>query len=302
MIPETQDVAALRVGQVVALEQSGPGRYVGYCHGGQVRSRAYGGAVLAHGAAAIGEALGIGHTDRGLHSLHAYFIASVDPRTPMSFAPTPLRVGRNYSVGRVDALQEDRLVFTMTASFKRSDPESFRRHPAVVRGVVGPDESADGFADRGPDSPIAQVLEYRDAGPLATAVPGELARASWFRHKDDLGQDAVAQACGLVYLSDVGLASTAFGLRAGQPRPPGAVLGSIDHALWLHGSARELRTDDWLLVIQRSRVEDDGRTFARGEIWRRDGVLLASVAQEALIRVPPTHRDGCRRPDERHRA
>ena len=277
----------LGIGGIVDLERTGPGGYLGRCHSGKVRTRGYGGAVLAHALAAAADTVEPG---RGPHSLHGYFLAAVDPATPIAFGAVPLRQGRSYSVVRVDAAQGARPVFTMTASFKRPEPGAHRRHAALPAGIAGPEDAPDGFASHDPDSPMTRVLEYRDAGPLPSALPGEIARAGWFRCRDDLGPGAVAQACGLAYLSDVSLSPTAFGRLGGYARPEGAVLASLDHAMWFHGDGRDLRAHEWLLFVQRSRIEADGRTFGRGELWTRDGVLAASVAQEALIRIPDAGR------------
>lgn len=280
-IEEVPTTDRIVLGRVVTLDRVSPGGYEAYCHGGWVHTRAYGGAVLAHGVAAAADSIAPG---RGLDSLHAYFIAAVDPAAPLHYAVVPLREGRSYSVCRVDAVQEGRQVFTMTTSFKRPEGAARVRRPEPPAGIRPPEECPDGFAERGPDSPIAKVLENREAGELAGADVGELRRANWMRLRHPLGNDAAAQTAALVYLSDVTLAPTAFGVEIGQRRPEGSVIASLDHALWLHHDPAGVRADDWLLFVQSSRLQEDGRTFARGELWSRDGVLVASAAQEALIR------------------
>lgn len=285
--------AAERVvlGRVVDLDRVSPGHYDGYCHGGWVRTRAYGGAVLAQGMGAAADTVEPG---RGLDSLHAYFVAAVDPTKPLRFEVVPLREGRSYSLCRVEATQLDaaereRMVFTMNASFKRPEPGTRVRRPESAVAVRPPEECHDGFADRGPGSPVAQVLENREAGLVDGAGPGELRRANWMRMRHPLGEDPAAQAAALVYLTDVTLAPTAFGVEVGMRRPERSRIASLDHALWLHVDPASVRADDWLCFVQASRIQQDGRTFARGELWTRDGVLVASAAQEALIRhLEPT--------------
>lgn len=286
MIESRSAAERLVLGRVVDLERVAPGRYDGYCHGGWVPTRAYGGAVLAQGVGAAADTVESG---RRLESLHGYFVARVDPTLPIHYEVTVLREGRSYSVCRIEATQADpagseRTVFAMSASFKRPDPAARVRRPQAPSNIPDPEACVDGFADRGPASPIAQILENRQVGPLAGAVPGELRRANWFRMRQPIGESPAAQAASLVYLTDVTLAPTAFGVEIGVPRPEGSVIASLDHALWLHGDAARVRSDDWLLFVQTSRIQEDGRTFARGELWTRAGVLVASAAQEALIR------------------
>ncbi|PKW00087.1 acyl-CoA thioesterase-2 [Amycolatopsis echigonensis] len=261
----TRHAERLGVGRIVGLERAGSGGYLGQCHSGRVRTRGYGGAVLAHALAAAGDTAEAG---RGPHSLHAYFLASVDPAVPVGFEAASLRAGRNYSVVRVEGTQNGRHVFTMTASFKQAERDAYLRHVSLPAGIAAPEDSPDGFAGRESDWPVRGTLEYREAGPLPGALPGELARASWLRTCENLGSDAVAQACGLAYLSDVSLSPTAFGWLAGRARPEGAVLASLDHAMWFHTDLRELRSHEWLLFVQRSRIESDGRTFNRGPYTR----------------------------------
>lgn len=266
-------------GEIVDLTQVGDDGYEGFCHSGRSHRNGFGGSVLGHALAAAYDTVEPG---RDVHSLHGYFLHAVDTRVAAGFDVARVRDGRSYSVRRVDGHQTGRPMFTMTASFKTPQPAAHERLPTLPDDAPGPEGLPDGFADRRP-SPIRDNLECR-AVPAERGVPasGELARDLWFRFRHPLGDDPVAHRCGLAYLSDVSLAPTAF-QRITGPRPRGAVLASLDHTMWFH---RPARADEWLLYQQRSRVEADGRTFARGELWTRAGELVASVAQEALMHVP----------------
>ena len=287
-------------GGIVALERTGD-TFSGVCHGGRDESRGYGGSVLAHGLAAAHATV---PDDRAVHSLHAYFLRAVDSTVQMDFGVTTIRDGRSYSVRRVDAQQPDtqqpdagppagqqhgRPTFTMTTSFKRPQPGAHERSAVLDLGAVsGPDGLPDGFGDRSPHSPVRELLECREA-PAVGGVPpsGELVRDVWFRLRHPLGDEDAAHVCGLAYLSDVTLTPTAFLRLPGGVRSERSLIASLDHAMWFH---RPARADRWLLYRQRSRIEADGRTFARGELWQ-DGELVASVAQEALLHIPDDSAD-----------
>lgn len=277
-------------GRVVDLERVDAGRYDGICHAGGGPDRAYGGAVLAQGLAAAADMVAADAPGRGFDSLHAYFVAAVSALEPVRFEATILRAGRRYAVCRVDGHQRGRLVVTLTASFKTPEPHTHVRHAAMPVGIAGPEDLSDKPGAGVRRFPRAEVMDYREAGWLRSAAPGEYARASWFRIKHPVGDQPIGSACALVYLTDRTLAPTAFGAVDPQAPRSGLVLASLDHAVWLHQEPGRVDTRAWLLFVQRSRIESDGRTFARGEIWTRDGELVASVAQEALIRIPDAAR------------
>jgi len=271
----------IRFGEVVDLARRPEGDFLGLVHGGKVESRGYGGSVLAHALATAYASVAEADPDRQVHSLHGYFLRPVDSSTPVRFGTEVVRTGRNYTQQSVDAEQHGKPMFTMLASFKRAEPGAHVRLPAAGPDVPGPDEMVDGFADRGASSPIKRILDCRelpDVGPVP--VGPDVSRDSWLRLKRPLGESGAAHACGLAYICDVTLVTTAF-LRFGQ-RPENALIASLDHAMWFH---RPARADDWVLYRQHSRIEADGRTFARGEMWQ-DGLLVASVAQEALMHAP----------------
>ncbi|MEP9385084.1 acyl-CoA thioesterase domain-containing protein [Nocardioides sp. KR10-350] len=285
--PHGGTAAGIVYGDIVDLTRAGEGRYTGVCHGGYVLSRAYGGSVLAHALAAAYDDV---PPDRQVHSLHAYFLYAVDASGPAEFATTHVRDGSSYSVRRVDLEQRGREAFMMTASFKRPDRAGgVRRQPRLLDEPPGPEGLHDGFADRGADSPIKHRLAWREVPPEMREAPrhagpdGALERDGWLRILGDLGDLGAAHACGMAYLTDVTLAPTAFLRFPGGERPEGGSIASLDHAIWFH---RPVRADEWLLFRMSSRLEADGRTFARGEVWSAAGELVASTAQEAVFRMP----------------
>lgn len=266
-------------GGIVMLDREPDGSYSATCHGGRNQSRGYGGSVLAHAVAVAHSTVSRGHH---IHSLHAHFVRAVDVAVPVCFTAVALRDGKSYSLRRVDAVQEGRLVSTMTVSFKRPQIDGAERLPVLLDETPGPDEAVDGLADRPADSPLRLNMEHR-ALPHEAGLPasGLLEASGWVRLRQALGDDPAGHAAALAYLSDATLASTAF-VHIPGGRPQSASVASLDHAMWFH---RPVPADEWLLYRKTSVIERDERTLIRGELWTRGGQLAATVAQEAAVRL-----------------
>ncbi|OIJ68292.1 hypothetical protein WN71_008715 [Streptomyces mangrovisoli] len=262
------------------VEGEGPdgGIVEGYCHPGRAPSRSYGGAALAQALAAAYRT--VDH-DRAVHSLHAYFLRALSPQRPVRYATDVVRDGRSYSMRQTTAVQDSEEALTMSVSFKSAQGDGSWRQPQMP-DVPDPGRLGDGWAFRPTDHPLRNALEYREV-PRAAPHPGtgRIDRYAWIRTVGTLPDDPTLHACVLAYVSDAPLAPTAL-VPYGEPRPVGVALASLDHAMWFH---RPVRPDRWLLYACRSTVAGDGRTLAHGEFWTRDGDLVASVAQEALLRV-----------------
>ncbi|MFC4784001.1 acyl-CoA thioesterase [Nocardioides sp. MAHUQ-72] len=266
-------------------------RFSGWCHGG-APLRAMGGLVAAQALMAAGHTVDPGHA---VHSLHGYFLRSGDTRRPVEYAVERLRDGRSYDARRVVASQAGEPIFTLAASFKAPEgvdagPE---RQPAMP-DVTPPEDLVDAWqvwSEIHPVSyeisPYAHVTELRVV-PAEDAVPGregEILQHVWLRSSHALDEGSLLHASALTYLSDISLAQTAtlehdvlYPLRRDPSR---LALASIDHAVWFH---RPFRADEWLLFAQRSPSAGDGRGLNHGEFWTRDGVLVASAAQESVLR------------------
>ncbi len=266
----------------------------GWCHAG-APLRAFGGQVAAQALVAAGRTVERG---RLVHSLHSYFMRPGDPRLPLVYEVERLRDGHSYTTRRVTAIQRGEAVFTLSASFKKpeSGPDRQRAMPLLPDPEGLPDPYAD-WAEAGSSNPENYwastgrlTLEMRIVPPGSEGLPGRTAGVEeqfvWLKSASALpADDPLLHVCALAYLSDLTLASTAA-LHLQLPRsqrkgPPSISLASLDHAMWFH---RPFRADEWLLFAQRSPTSSDGRGLAHGEFYTREGLLAASVVQEALIR------------------
>jgi acyl-CoA thioesterase-2 len=275
----------------------------GWCHAG-APLRAFGGQVAAQALVAAGRTVERG---RHVHSLHSYFMRPGDPRRPLVYEVERLRDGHSYTTRRVTAIQHGEAVFTLSASFKKAEdgPDRQRAMPplpdpdrlpdpyaAWARSGSGTDEGAGEAKPEDYWSSTGRLtLEMRIVPPGSEGLPGRAAGVEeqfvWLKSASELpADDPLLHVCALAYLSDLTLASTAA-LHLQLPRsertgPPTISLASLDHAMWFH---RPFRADEWLLFAQRSPTSSDGRGLAHGEFYTRQGSLVASVVQEALIRV-----------------
>ncbi|WP_405784956.1 thioesterase family protein [Streptomyces sp. NBC_01378] len=264
-------------GERLALEDVGSGVLEGYCHAGRAPERAYGGSVVGQALAAAYRSV---DDDRSVHSLHAYFLRAVSPERPVRYESDAVRDGRSYSMRQVTAKQDGKDVLTMSVSFKLPQHDGSWRQPGMP-DVPGPEGLDNGFAFRPVSHPLRTAVEFRQTPPVLGREDGQIERFGWFRSVGALPDDPALRAGALAYISDAPLAPTAL-VPYGEPRPAGIVLASLDHAMWFH---RAFRADEWLLYACRSRLAGDGRTLAYGDFWNRDGQLVASVAQEALLRI-----------------
>jgi len=262
------------------------------------------GSPQVFGGQVLGQALRAAYTtiqDRQVHSLHAYFLRRGDFNAPIVYEVDRSRDGGSFSSRRVVAIQHGEQIFHMAASFQV--PEEGLSHqiemPAVPAPEALPDlreliESGDTplppavrrFSGR--NSPFefraVQNVDYRHPRPMPPRFD------VWFRTVGRLDQDASQHACLLAYVSDYHLIGAAMLPHGYTMASPGIVVASIDHAMWFHHT---LRVDDWLLYSIESPVAAGARGFARASIFQRDGRLVASTAQEGLMRVVPA--------DARHR-
>ncbi|MFD4655422.1 acyl-CoA thioesterase [Kitasatospora sp. NPDC058444] len=291
-IPAEQEPSpATSFAGLLEIEQLNENTFRGQCHEG-APTRAFGGHVAAQALVAAGRTC---KGQRAVHSLHSYFLLPADPTRPLTYEVERLREGVTYSARRVRAVQDGHEIFSLTASFKR--PESTDERHRDMPPVPGPDSLPDALSgwpgelrEAARKSSGFRDLELRfvpsDAPGLPPAVPGMPQQFVWLRTTTPLpDDDPLAHAGALTYLADLTLASTA-GLNEQpnffqRPGPPRLLLASLDHTLWFH---RPFRADEWLLFAQRSPTSSDGRGLTLGEFYDLDGRLVASAAQEALVR------------------
>jgi acyl-CoA thioesterase-2 len=248
----------------------------------------FGGQVVAQALVAAGRTA---PADRPAHSLHAYFVLAGDPAIPIDFAVERIRDGRSFTTRRCVAAQAGRTIFSLESSFQiREDgldhavrapqaaaPETLEPIGALVdrfRGFLP--APAEHWMKR------ACALDMRVVAPETMFVANHAAQMIWFRVDGPLPDDEATHSALLAYLSDMTLLNSALIAHGRNIFDPRIQVASLDHALWIH---RALRVDDWLLYVQESPSASHARALTRGQIFSRDGLLVASVAQEGLVRV-----------------
>lgn len=230
--------------------------------------------------------------ERGVHSLQAYFLRPGDPAKPIVYQVDPIRNGKSFTTRRVVAIQSGRAIFSMSASFQIVEPGF--DHQDMMPDVPGPEgiaselELARREQDRIPESVRNQILcdkpiEIRPVDPMDPFAPEkkEPVRYVWFKTINRMPDDIAIHKYMLAYASDFGLVATSMYPHARTFWDPRMQVASIDHAMWFH---RDFRMDDWLLYEIRSPSASHARGLNFGNIFTRDGRLIASTVQEGLIR------------------
>jgi acyl-CoA thioesterase-2 len=250
----------------LALEQTATDAFVGISIPGP-RRRVFGGQVAAQSLAAAGRTVSAG---RRPHSAHVTFLRPGDPELPLRYAVERVRDGGSFSTRRVVATQHGRQICHVTVSFQV--PEDGVEHQVPMPAVPAPDD----LPTR--PLPFPQPFDVRD-------VPGPRAHPAssvWMRHTDPVPDDPLLQACLFTYASDLSLFEPVLRAHDVHWADPALQGASLDHVIWFH---RPLRVDEWFLYDHDSPNAAAGRALAIGRVFRRDGLLVASVAQEGLIRI-----------------
>jgi len=254
------------------------------------------GSAQVFGGQVLGQALSAAqHTVEGrtAHSLHAYFLRRGDMNAPIIYEVDRARDGGSFSMRRVVAIQHGRPIFNLAASFQIDEPGVV--HQADMPDVPGPDRLKS-FSDVGEDV-LAELpeklrrfltekrpFELRPVTRINFLEPQKLppVKHAWFRAVDALPDDLALHQNLLAYVSDYELLGTStlpHGLPFGQGK---VIMASLDHALWFH---RRVKIDEWLLYSMDSPNAGGARGYARGQIFSQKGELIASTAQEGLVRV-----------------
>jgi acyl-CoA thioesterase-2 len=249
----------------------------------------FGGQVLGQALSAAAQTVS---AERPVHSLHGYFLRAGDLRRPIVYHVDRLRDGKSFSVRRVDAVQEGEAIFSLHASFQIEEP-GFEHQDAMPE--VPPPESlaserdlAIAVADRLPaalraiataDRPI-EIRPLEPRNPLRPK-PAEPRRSIWVRAVDALPDDAALHRYLLAYASDFSFLGVSLDPHGVSWITPGMHVASLDHSMWFH---RPFRFDDWLLHVIDSPSAAGARGLVRGRFFDRAGRLVASTAQEGLIR------------------
>lgn len=252
----------------------------------------FGGQVLGQALSAAQRTV---DPDRSVHSLHAYFLRAGDIEAPIVYDVDRARDGKSFSVRRVVAIQHGQPIFNFSASFQVSEPGV--EHQMSMPQVPAPEEIT-------PREPLSAAelanlpvklqrwlsrkgpFEFRHVNPRNELKPEKRPplQQVWFRLIDRVPDDATLHRAILAYASDFHLIGTATLPHGISYLQHNVQMASLDHALWFH---RPFRIDHWLLYVCDSPSAQGARGLTRGIIFDRDGTLIASTAQEGMIRILP---------------
>ena len=250
------------------------------------------GSAQVFGGQVLGQALSAAqHTvdDRVVHSLHAYFLRRGDMQAPIVYEVDRARDGGSFSSRRVVAIQHGRPILNLAASFQ--DPEPGVEHQSTMPDVPGPADCEDILQaesiliQKMPEKMRRHMADRRAFEMRPVAQPqaaGGAIKNVWIRSVDTLPNDPTLHQNLLAYASDyelLGAATIPHDMPFGEGR---VIMASLDHALWFH---REFRIDEWLLYAIDSPNASGARGLSRGQFFDQAGKLVASAAQEGLIRV-----------------
>lgn len=248
------------------------------------QSRIFGGQVVAQCLMAANATV---QPSLEAHSLHAYFLRAGDPSTPIEFDVDPIRDGRSFSTRRVVARQRGEAIFNTSISYHVE--EDGVSHSFAMPDVGAPKNEADDLSSfvglttkRGDPNLIDlyRIERQRVTTYLAEAQP-PIGR-SWFRAKGSLPDDKTIHQAALVMISDYSLLSTVFYPHPSSNPFKDFMAASLDHAVWFHHRGK---MDEWVLYDCDTPRSGGGRGLSRGFLWSQDGTLLASTAQESLLRL-----------------
>lgn len=269
----------------LTLEQVDRDIFTGQCHAGAPQ-RAFGGQVAAQSLVAAG--LTVEDPERVVHSLHGYFLRPGRTADKIVYLVDRPRDGRSFSTRRVKAIQYGETIFTMSASFAVHDkgPE----HQLQMPDAPDPDslepyplDLDEAHTMHDASSPDRRLLDMRFVEMDSTTAPvyGRPQRMTWLRARYALPDDQRVQVCALTYFSDLTLVGTALAPSGGRAPNADLMVASIDHAMWFHAP---FRADEWLLFVQNTPVAAGGHGLANGAFFTQDGRLVATAAQEVLMR------------------
>ncbi len=260
---------------------------------GETSVRIFGGQVIAQALAAAYRTV----PDRLCHSLHAYFIRPGNPEYPVVYQVDRARDGGSFTTRRIVALQNGKQIFNMSASFQVAEEGWDHQHQ--MPDVEGPEglktraQIRESIAHKIPEKMRAEFLrprpiEVREVDPrdMTNPTPQDDRNHTWIRLEAAKGQGPQMQHCLLAYASDMSLLGSSL-LPHGLTWLKGEVMmASLDHAMWFHAP---IQFEDWHLYSMDAPFTGGARGFTRGTIYNQDGQMVASVAQEGLLR-PNTKR------------
>lgn len=252
--------------------------------------RVFGGQVIGQALVAAQRTV---DPERHVHSLHCYFMRPGDPAVPIIYEVDRIRDGSSFTTRRVVAIQHGKAIFSLSASFQYDEP-GLEHQMDMPKDVPTPDkllsetQLIEQFIDHVPDVVRRYWLRERPIEMKPVSLTHYMTREKlppkqdvWIRATGPVPDDRAIQAAVLAYLSDMTLLDTSLFAHGRSVFDPAIQAASLDHAMWFH---RPNPLDDWMLYTQDSPNTSGARGFTRGSIYASDGTLIASVAQEGLIR------------------
>ncbi len=272
---------------VLNLEQTGEDTFRGRSLP-QLNGRVYGGQVLAQTLLAAGRTVDPARTP---HSLHGYFLRPGDLEEPIEFQVERLRDGRSFSARRTHALQFGKPILSMTASFQ--EPQGGIEESQEMPQAPDPmtvDSAVEKFSAM--DHPVAKFWTSQAAFDIRhVEEPLYLAPASertdrqmvWMRARGPVADDQLTHRALMAYACDQLMLEPVLRRGGLSWALKGMSIASLDHAMWWH---RDARVDEWLLYVQSSPSAQGGRGLGSARVFAQDGTLVASIAQEGMLRIP----------------
>lgn len=251
----------------------------------------FGGQVLGQ---ALSAAVQTVEPERHVHSLHAYFLRPGATDRPIVYEVDRIRDGKSFTTRRVVAIQNGRPIFNLAASFQLDEPGFVHQDPMPEApppdSVPTQQQQVSRYADKLPARLRARALgerpfEIRTIEPANDPIhpqPREPRRMFWLRANGTLPADSALHRYLLAYASDFSFLPTAMLPHGVTWLTPGMHVASLDHTMWFH---QDVRVDEWLLHVVDSPKAHGGRGLVRGAVFNQAGALVASTAQEGLIRL-----------------
>ena len=259
--------------------------------------RVFGGQVLGQ---ALNAAVRTVDPERRPHSLHAYFLRPGDLTRPIIYEVDPIRDGRSFSTRRVVAKQNGKAIFNASMSFQIAE-DGLDHQIDMPDGIVGPEnilpdiEHVKQLAEKDPSISVetlnrrsllfnTSVVESRTPDLHKVVKPGEYDPefGFWFKFHDDIGEDPITHRTLLAFISDKALMSVGMMPHIWNRDTHRMIGASLDHAMWFHS---EIRVNQWIYYHIDSPRSARARDFGRGSFYTQSGELIASTAQEGLIRI-----------------
>ena len=282
-MPDTTLYNTEEIVRLLQLEPTGPDRYRGQSH--------FMGSPIVFGGQVLGQSLyaAVSTVDaRRPHSMHAMFLLPGNHRLPIDYEVERVRDGGSFSTRRVVAFQEGKRIFVMSASFQAE--ETGLSHQKDMPDDTDPDllePSVPRWRDMAAGrtrgfQPVPVDFRSRHQGDLFSTHTSEPTKQVWMRTPVTLSDDPLIHEALFAYVSDYGLLWTSLqphDVRMGDPR---LQIASLDHTIWFH---RPFRMDEWLRFEMESPNASGGRGLCLGHVYDRQGILVATLAQEGLIRL-----------------